>query len=98
MSSWYEALRPPPWLPDTDPSRGLEPQLVGSADIKRGVELVEVPHDLVATELAGGMRVDGEQPDDFLVPSLFLPGTSPRHEEALRARQAVDYRCLFALQ
>src|SRR6266487_2315213 len=87
-----------PWLPDTHPSRGLEPQLVGSADIKRGVKLVEVPHDLVATELAGGMPVDGEQPDDFRVPSLVLPGTSPRQEEALRARQTVDYRCLFAVQ
>ncbi len=87
-----------PWLPDTDPSCGIKPQLVGGAYVKRGVELVEVPHDLVAAELAGGMRVDGEQPDDFLVPSLVLPGTCPRQEEALGARQAVDHRCLFALQ
>jgi hypothetical protein len=40
-------------LPDTDPSRRFEPQFVGSDDVKRAVELVEVPHDLVATELAG---------------------------------------------
>ena len=40
-------------LPDTDPSCRFEPQLVGSADVKRAVELVEVAHDLVATELAG---------------------------------------------
>src|SRR5580693_5757924 len=85
-------------LPDTDPSRRFEPQLVGRADIKRAVELVEVPHDLVAPELAGGVRVDGEQPDGFLVPDLLLPGTSPRHEEALAARQTVDYRCLLAVQ
>src|SRR5262249_4069014 len=87
-----------PWLPDTHPSCGLEPQLVSGADLKRAVELVEVPHDLVATELAGGMPVDGEQPEDFLVPGLVLPGTSPRHEEALGARQTVDYRCLSAVQ
>ena len=31
------------------------------------------------------MRVDGEQPDGFLVPDLLPPGTSPRHEEALAA-------------
>jgi len=42
-----------PWLPDSDPGRGFEPQLVGGADIKCAVELVEVPHDLVAAELAG---------------------------------------------
>src|SRR5271155_2962991 len=87
-----------PWLPDTDPSCRFEPQLVGSADIKRGVELVEVPHDLVAAELAGGMLVDGEKPDDFLVPGLLLPGTCPRQEEALAARQTVDYRCLLAVR
>jgi hypothetical protein len=66
-----------PRLPDTDPICGIEPQFVGGADIKRAVELVEVPRDLVAAELAGGMRVDGEQPGDFLVPGLSLPGTSP---------------------
>src|SRR3984957_8065397 len=86
-----------PRLPDTDPSCRFEPRLVGSADVKRAVELVEVPHDLVATELAGGMRVDGEQPDGFLVPDLLLPGTSPRQEEALAAGQTVDYRCLLAV-
>src|SRR5580658_2617902 len=87
-----------PWLPDTDPGCGFEPQLVGGADIKRGVELVEVPHDLVAAELAGGMLVHGEKPDDFLVPDLLLPGTCPRQEEALAARQAVDDRCLLSVQ
>src|SRR5436305_3837858 len=80
-----------PWLPDTDPGCRFEPQLVGCADIERAVELVEVPHDLVAAELAGGVRVDGEQPDGFLVPDLLPPGTSPRHEEALAARQTVDH-------
>ena len=57
---WCRWSRPPtgcmavwPLLPDTDPSCRFEPQLVGSADVKRAVELVEVPHDLVATELAG---------------------------------------------
>src|SRR5215472_19169171 len=44
------------------------------------------------------MRVDGEPPDDFLVPGLVLPGTSPRDEEALRAGQTIDHRCLFAVQ
>ncbi len=60
-SLWRRWSRPPagcvavwPWLPDADPSRGLEPQLVSGADTKRGVELVEVPHDLVAAELARG--------------------------------------------
>src|SRR6202035_5913855 len=86
------------WLPDMDPVFWFEPQLVGSADIKCAVELVEVPHDLVAAELAGGMRVDGEQPDGFLVPGLLLPGPGPRQEEALAARQTVDYRCLLAVQ
>src|SRR5215471_9724512 len=81
-----------------DPSCRLEPQFVGSADAKRAVELVEVPHDLVAAELSGGMRVDGEPPDGFLVPGLLLPGTSPRQEEALRTCQTVDFRCLFAVQ
>ncbi len=38
-------------LPDADPGCRLEPHLVGGADIERGVELVEVPHDLVAAEL-----------------------------------------------
>jgi hypothetical protein len=66
-----------PWLPDTDPGCRFEPQLVGSADIKGGVELVEVAHDLVAAELAGRMRVGGEQPDGFIVPGLLLPGTGP---------------------
>jgi hypothetical protein len=81
---WWRWSRPPtgcvavgPGLPDTDPGCRFEPQLVGSADVKRAVELVEVPHDLVATELAGGMPVDGQQPDDFLVPGLLLPGTGP---------------------
>jgi hypothetical protein len=44
------------------------------------------------------MPVDDEQPDDFLVPGLVLPDTSPRQEEALRARQTVDDRCLLAVQ
>src|ERR1043165_7198385 len=102
---WWRWSRPPTgcvavWarLPDTDPSCRFEPQLVGSDDVERAVELVEVPHDLVATELAGCMRVDGEQPDGFLVPDLLLPGTSPRHEEALAACQTLDYRGLLAVQ
>src|SRR6476469_3466771 len=85
-------------LPDTDPGCRFEPQLVGSADVKRAIVLVEVSHDLVATELAGCMRVGGEQPDGFLVPDLLPPGTGPRHEEALAARQTVDYRRLLAVQ
>src|ERR1700733_10245287 len=67
-----------PWLPDMDPGFWFEPQLVGSADIKGAVELVEVPHDLVAAELAGGVRVGGEQPECFLVPGPYLPDNSPR--------------------
>jgi hypothetical protein len=66
-----------PRLPDADPGCRFEPQLVGGTDIKRAVELVEVPHDLVATEFAGGVRVDGEQADGFLVPDLLPPGASP---------------------
>jgi hypothetical protein len=58
-------------LPDTDPTRRLEPQLVVGTDAKRAVELVEVPHDLVAAELARRVRVDSEPPDDFLVPGLL---------------------------
>src|SRR5580704_13371744 len=86
------------YLPDPHPGGRLDPELVGSADAKRGIELVEIPDDLVAAELVGGMRVDGEQPDDLLVPALHLPGPGPRHEEALGAGQAVDHRCLFPVQ
>src|ERR1700722_2136159 len=86
------------WLPDMDPGFWFEPQLVGSSDIKGAVELVEVPHDLVAAELAGGVRVGGEQPECSLVPGLYLPDNSPRHEEALGARQTVDDRRLLAAQ
>jgi hypothetical protein len=64
-------------LPDANPSRRFEPQLVGGADVKRAVELVEVPHDLVAAELARRVRVGSEPPDGFLVPGLLPPGTSP---------------------
>ena len=65
-------------LPDTDPTGRLEPQLVVGTDAKRAVELVEVPHDLIAAEFARRVRVGGEPPDDFLVPGLLPPGTSPR--------------------
>ena len=85
-------------LPDTDPGCRFEPQFVGRADVKRAIVLVEVSHDLVATELAGCMRVDGEQPDGFLIPDLLTPGAGPRHEKALAARQTVDYRRLLAVQ
>ena len=51
---WRRWSRPPvgcvavwPWLPDTHPSCGLEPQLVSGADIKRAVELVEVPRPVI---------------------------------------------------
>jgi hypothetical protein len=54
---WRRWSRPPvgcvavwPWLPDTHPSCGLEPQLVSGADIKRAVELVEVPRPVILQE------------------------------------------------
>jgi tetratricopeptide (TPR) repeat protein len=93
-----QPLSPETDLPDADPGRRVEPQFVGGADVERGVELVEVAHDLIAAELAGRVRVDREQPDDLLVAGLLTPDARPGQEKALRARQPVDHRSGLALQ
>src|SRR5690625_4525678 len=60
-------------LPDLHALTRFEPQLVPGLRRKHLVELVDVLDDLVAAELLGGVRVDREQPDRFLVAGLHPP-------------------------
>src|SRR5690625_4893331 len=60
-------------LPDLHALTRFEPQLVSGLGAEHLVELVDVLDDLVTAELLGGVRVDRQEPDRFLVADLHPP-------------------------
>ena len=77
-------------LPDGDALGGLQPHLVAGGDVERLGESVKVSQYLIAAELSGRMGVDCQHLARELGARGRAPGSGPRVEEALRARDAVD--------
>src|SRR5699024_12186770 len=68
-------------LPDLHALTRFEPQTVPGPGGKHLVELVDILDHLVATELLGGVRVDRQEPDRFLVSGLHPPDARVRLED-----------------
>src|SRR6478752_409856 len=76
--------------PDGDALILWQPEGVRLGDAESIVERIDVSDDLVAAELVGRMRVDGQQADGLGIPTLLLPDLCPAQQEALDAGVSVD--------
>ena len=84
-------------LPDLDPLVLVQPEGVGFCYVEGGVELGEVPDDLVAAELGGGVWVGRHALQQHLGTYLGLPDRTPAQEQPLLRRIAVQLRLGIAL-
>ena len=76
--------------PDGDALILRQPEGVRVGDAESIVERVDVADNLVAAELVGRMRVDGQQADGLGIPALLLPDLSPAQQQALDAGVPLD--------
>src|SRR5437762_10000856 len=81
-----------PLLPDSA-LRGADHGLAGLA-AERLLELGHVRDDAVDAELAGGVRVDGDQHAIHFGAAGLAPDLAPAEEETLAGGEAVDLRGL----